>query len=360
MLRAANQHRNQADAGHEDTTALLLRIHAIPDHLLFPFSSSDPPSPAGAHLRTGAAVTARPKEVSSQDTIRPSSFPSRQHARSHTINHQTAGLSEDNGGSAEDKIAIWVSLSPCRGHMNITLFEGWRIVVKVPVRDWEDKVYNADDVKRAAMICMGRQLMGEKIICVPIDIKWDFGRDEEDSDVNSDIYEGERRSSQMQTEDFEDSSFRPSIDSSNSQSQVAIHTRRPSAPEPYTPDASTAENGHSPLEPRLLASSSASLTTAPGQNTATPAALSSTWSDSLGNTDSIQDFVTAPDHEDADQDVVVPSTGRTLPSAVQANSPRRTSWIRARLPKIRTRRLLPRLYGAFGKFCRCALGRRTL
>ncbi|KAG9046044.1 hypothetical protein FS837_005164 [Tulasnella sp. UAMH 9824] len=303
MLRAANQQREQTESGHEDTTALLLRIHAIPDHLLFPFSSSDPPSPAGAHLRTDAASTSTygPKEASSQDTIRPSSFPSRQHARSHT---KAAGLSEDNGGSAGDRIAIWVSLSPCRGHMNITLFEGWRIVVQVPVRDWEDKVYNADDVKRAAMICMGRQLMGEKIICVPIDIKWDFESGEADEDVTSNIYEGERRRSLTQIEGYEDSSFRPSMDSSNSRSQAAIHTRRPSAPEPYTPDASTAENGHSPLEPRLQSSSSASLATPSGQLTATPAAVSSSWSDSLGNTDSIQDYVTAPDHEDADQDVV--------------------------------------------------------
>ncbi|KAG8914165.1 hypothetical protein FRC00_000729 [Tulasnella sp. 408] len=208
MLRAANQHRDQAESGHEDTTALLLRIHAIPDYLLFPFSSSDPPSPAGAHLRTGAASTSTygPKEASSQDTIRPSSFPSRQHARSYT---KAADLSEDNGDSAEDKIAIWVSLSPCRGHMNITLFEGWRIVVQVPVRDWEDKVYNADDVKRAAMICMGRQLMGEKIICVPIDIKWDFEIGDADEDVTSDTSEGERRRSLTQIEDCEDSSFRP-------------------------------------------------------------------------------------------------------------------------------------------------------
>lgn len=358
MLRAANQNRDQAESGHEDTTALLLRIHAIPDPLLFPFSSSDPPSPAGAHLRTGAASTSTfgPKEASSQDTIRPSSFPSRQHARSRT---KTPGFSEDDGGSAEAKIAIWVSLSPCRGHMNITLFEGWRIVVQVPVRDWEDKVYNADDVKRAAMICMGRQLMGEKIICVPIDIKWDFDSGESGEDVTSDTYEGERRRSLTQ---IEESSFRPSMDSSNSRSQ-AIHTRRPSAPEPYTPDASTAENGHSPLEPRLQSSSSASLTTPPGQLTATPATVSNTWSDSLGNTDSIQDYVTAPDHGDADQDVVEPSrssTGRTLPSAVQSRSRRRTSWIRSCLPRMRTRRILPKLHGAFGKFCRWALGRRTL
>ncbi|KAG8948246.1 hypothetical protein FRC04_009884 [Tulasnella sp. 424] len=347
MLRAANQQqRAQAESEHQDTTALLLRIHSIPDNLLFPFSSSDPPSPAGAHLRTGTDVasTSRPKEASSQDTIRPSSF---QHVRSYTIQQNTSGDSDsDDATSSADPIAIWVSLSPCRGHMNITLFEGWRIVVQVPVRDWEDRVYTADDVKRAAMICMGRQLMGEKIICVPIDVRWSFESGEEGEDAHSHALESERRrrGSQAQSEldDFEVSSFRQSTDSS--QSQLAIHIRRPSAPEPDTPDASTAENGHSPLEPRLLQqqrsfapSSSPSLPT-PRRIAAMPDALSSTWSSSLANSESIQDYVTAPDHEDADQGVVIPpqsrssvqsaaaAQGESPPGAVRSHSTRRTSW----------------------------------
>ncbi|KAG9019574.1 hypothetical protein FRB90_000482 [Tulasnella sp. 427] len=414
---------------HQDTTSLLLRIHAIPDVLLFPFSSSDPPSPAGAHLRSGVAHSAvtsvfGPKEANSQDTIRPaySNFQTsnRHHARSYTVH--------DKPSNSVPEIAIWVSLSPCRENMNITLFEGWRIVVQVPLGDWESQFYTSDDVKRAALICMGRQLLGEKIICVPIDVRWDFdavdsGRGEDHRSTPSGdatrrtraeeaaAHDGEVRPRQQLGEfarsddsihsdseedenenDENEPPFRSSIDSTAS-SQIAIHTRRPTAPEPHTPDASSAENGHSPLASSKACASQQDhhlpLPLHPPPSSSGSGFFGrSAWSGSFANTtktgssskDSVQDFVTALDHEDPDLDAIpyeneyeneregaVPpsppsSRHRSSPSsgAVHPTQRRRTSWIRAHFPRLKARRILPKLNGAIGKFFKWALGRRRL
>ena len=180
-------------AGQDDEAMTLLkRINSIPSHLLVPYSATEAPSPLGAHCRI----------------------------------HEYSSTGE--------KVTIWVSQAITRDTMNITIFEGWRVVVQVPIPDWTAMTYDADDVKRAALIGMGKQLVGDRSIFVAIDVPLPEEADEDKENKAPPL--------------------------------VEVEEIRPNAPEPLSPMSSmysfstiaaTAEDGHEALEePRIFDDSS--------------------------------------------------------------------------------------------------------
>lgn len=182
-----------ADRDSRDVLAALIGISNIPEHLLEPCDSDDshisdsPPAPA-IHCRVA-------------------------------INPET-----------EERSTVWISRSHDRQSQNITIFDGWRICVQVPVADWVDHTYTAEDVRRAALLCMGRQYLkdgNDGIGGVTVSIK-------EGAEVDTMDPEAMTRPTLI-------------IPPFEASSRPTSSLLRPGAPEPLTP-AGTAENGHEPLE----------------------------------------------------------------------------------------------------------------
>jgi len=170
---------------------VLRRIQVIPDDLVRPYNTSFPPSPLGAHCR---------------------------------------GASESSASSilCPGPPSVWVATSASRDTMNITIFEGWSVTVRVPVTEWRNQSWTSADVKRAAMFCIGRQLMGYAGNSVRIDAEEEFM---EPAAIES----PPSSASDHQHVHMED------------ELTSQLDDDRPAAPEPFTPQSATedgAADGH--------------------------------------------------------------------------------------------------------------------
>ncbi|KAG8929324.1 hypothetical protein FRC02_005744 [Tulasnella sp. 418] len=66
------------------------------------------------------------------------------------------------------RTTAWIALSRDRESMTITIFDGWKLCVNIPLDDWNNRVCTSEDVRRAAMTCIGKQLLGEETISVTV------------------------------------------------------------------------------------------------------------------------------------------------------------------------------------------------
>lgn len=135
---------------------------------------------------------------------------------------------------------IWVGLGNERETMNITIFQGWRVVVKIPVDEWDDCVHSPEDVKRAAMVCMGRQLLGEHCPSVGIEAAYDLG---EPLDANLDLHYEEQHGQESGPEEELEAKPAEGLGVDFGFEDDGLLRPRPVAPEPYTPEQ-TADHGH--------------------------------------------------------------------------------------------------------------------
>ena len=62
----------------------------------------------------------------------------------------------------ENRILVWISPGEDRSTINMVIFDGWRIVLCVPVDIWDAKTCDADDVRRAARAFVQWELMGKQ------------------------------------------------------------------------------------------------------------------------------------------------------------------------------------------------------
>ncbi|KAG9014639.1 hypothetical protein FRB94_011817 [Tulasnella sp. JGI-2019a] len=237
------------ESNSSDVLAALIGINSLPSHLLEPYDGPDDGvrSSPGIHCRVA---------VDSE------------------TNHRTT---------------VWISKSYDRTCQNITIFDGWRICVQIPTADWSNRTYNSEDVRRAALLCMGRQYLSESAEGEegpgPSFINVKEGADLDITDPNAimDRRRVARAAPPPQTSSSWSSTPNLSIqipfhhevgafssahtaehgheDLRGGQSAVgpsaspcspdtptpSVQFIRPSAPEPFTP-APTVENGHEPPE----------------------------------------------------------------------------------------------------------------
>lgn len=156
------------------------------------------------------------------------------------------------------RTTVWISQSHDRQCQNMTIFDGWRICVQVPNEDWVAGTFTGEDVRRAALLCMGRQYVSEKIAEKPASCFVSVlegaaaARDEEEEE--GDLTFVHRGSPLREPAVVPPPS--PTVARSNASSRrsslfytpyPSSQLIRPSAPEPYPP-AETADHGHETLE----------------------------------------------------------------------------------------------------------------
>ncbi|KAG8856018.1 hypothetical protein FRB96_006585 [Tulasnella sp. 330] len=188
---------NLCDSDSSDVLAALVGISSLPSHLLEPYDNPNDyvGSSPGIYCRVGF------------------------------------------DGETNNRTTVWISKSHNRLCQNITIFDGWRICVQVPTADWANRTYTTEDVRRAALLCMGRQYLsessGEGFGCCFINVK--EGADA--AAMDPDAVKPARRDVFVIP-----SSPPPTVSTRSSVPTLSLQI--PSHPPAGTSSAHTAENGH--------------------------------------------------------------------------------------------------------------------